>query len=129
MVEGYFQILREDLTAACRLIDCVPRASAFHLQQAAEKLVKAILSAEGIHATTDHNIGQLITHLPAGHEWKADLVDLEYLSQFATAYRYPSERGRIAPPPDKAILDKFIALIESLADDARDWCEAHGDLR
>ena len=123
VVDGYFLVLHEDLTAARRLIDCVPRSCAFHLQQAAEKLVKAILSAEGVHAAADHNIGQLIARLPDGNEWKGDLVDLDYLSQFATTYRDPSERGRIAPPPDKATLEKYIALIDILAEEAKDWCE------
>ncbi len=40
VVAGYFQVLREDLAAARQLAAGVPRASAFHLQQAAEKLVK-----------------------------------------------------------------------------------------
>ena len=123
VVAGYFQVADEDLTAARRLIDCVPRSCAFHLQQAAEKLVKAILSAESIHAAADHNIGQLIAKLPDGHAWRGDLIDLDYLSQFATAYRYPSERGRVAPAPDRATLDKYTALIEALVDEAKDWCE------
>lgn len=122
VVAGYFQILAEDLAAARLLTATVPRASAYHLQQAAEKLVKAILSAERIHVTSDHNIGQLAARLPDGHAWKADLVDLDHLSQFGTTYRYPTERGRVAAPPDRAELEHYIGMLTELADEARDWC-------
>jgi HEPN domain-containing protein len=125
---GYFKVLDEDLAAARLLMTSVPRASAFHLQQAAEKLVKAILSTENIHAGAEHNIGQLAALLPDGHEWKADLMELDYLSQFATAFRSPSETGRIKPEPDRARLAEFAELIAALADDARRWC-ADRDLR
>lgn len=116
-------MLAEDLAAARQLARTVPRASAFHLQQAAEKLVKAILSSEGVHAGLEHSIGQLVAKLPDGHEWKADLVELDILTQFGTAFRYPTERGRVAHPPERSVLDRYAALIASLADDARAWCE------
>lgn len=122
VVDGYFRVLREDLEAARRLAEGVPRAAAFHLQQAAEKLVKALLSAEDIHVGTTHDIGELAGRLPAGHEWKADLAELDYLSRFATAYRYPSPSGRVAAPPERAVLERFTALIATLADEAEDWC-------
>ncbi len=122
VVEGYFRALDEDLAAARLLMGSVPRASAFHLQQAAEKLVKAILSAEAIHAGAGHNIGQLVALLPGGHEWKADLVELDYLSQFATTFRYPSEAGTLKPAPGKDRLEEFANLIATLSDDAKSWC-------
>ncbi|MCF8506931.1 MAG: HEPN domain-containing protein [Caulobacter sp.] len=93
MTAGFFQVLEEDMTAARQLMAGVPRISAFHLQQAAEKLVKAILSAENIHAGAGHEIGRLVALLPDGHAWKADLMVLDWLSQFATAFRYPSRQG------------------------------------
>ena len=125
IVDGYFQVLREDLAAARQLMAGVPRASAFHLQQAAEKLVKAVLSAEDIHSGADHDIGQLLGKLPAGHEWKFDMAELGYLSRFATAYRYPSPTGRVAPPPDRSELERYAALIAVLADEVEEWCRGH----
>ena len=122
IVAGYFQVLREDLAAARQLTEGVPRASAFHLQQAAEKLVKAVLSAEEIHVGADRDIGQLIGKLPAGHDWRRDLAELDYLSRFATAYRYPSPTGRVAPPPDRSELRRYADLIQILADEAEAWC-------
>lgn len=123
VVAGYLQIAREDLLAARQLAPVVPRASAYHLQQAAEKLVKAILAAENIHPTAEHNIGQLVARLPSGHDWKADLLDLDGLSQYATAYRYPTERGGVAPPPERTVLDRYAELIAALAEEVTGWCE------
>lgn len=118
LVAGYFQVLREDLAAARQLAGTVPRASAFHLQQAAEKLVKAILTAEGIHTSAEHEIGLLVAKLPQDHPWRADLVELDYLSRFATAYRYPGSTGRVAPPPERQLLDRYAVLIAIMADEA-----------
>jgi HEPN domain-containing protein len=127
VAEGYFKVSDEDMAAARQLMTSVPRVSAFHLQQAAEKLVKAILSTENIHSGANHNIGQLVALLPDGHEWKADLMELDYLSQFATTFRYPSETGRIRPAPDTAKLAEFFELIAALTDDAKQWCADRDD--
>lgn len=122
VVAGYFQVLDEDLAAARLMMPGLPRVAAYHLQQAAEKLAKAILSAEGIHAGAGHHIGQLAALLPDGHEWRADLMDLDRLSQFATAFRYPSETGRVRAAPAREVLERYAASLQALADDARAWC-------
>ncbi len=122
VVAGYFQVLREDLAAARQLFAGVPRAAAFHLQQGAEKLVKAILSAEDTHVGAEHDIGQLIGKLPDGHDWRLDLTELSYLSRFATAFRFPSPSGRIAPAPSRDELERYEVLIRALADEAERWC-------
>ncbi len=124
VVEGYFQVQAEDMAAARQLAAVVPRAAAFHLQQAAGKLVKAILWVEGIHVTAEHNIGQLVGLLPDGHDWKADLMELDVLSRFATTFRYPSPTGKIARAPDQAVLEGYLSLLDTLTDDARAWCQS-----
>lgn len=43
--------------------------AAFHLQQAAEKLVKAVRLSRGLHATADHNIPALVGELKTDDEW------------------------------------------------------------
>ncbi len=123
VVEGYFQVQAEDMAAARQLAASVPRAAAFHLQQAAEKLVKAILSAEGIHVRADHNIGQLVGLLADGHDWKADLMELDVLSRFATTFHYPSPTGKIARAPDRAVLEGYLVLIDALTAEAKAWCQ------
>ena len=122
IVAGYLEASREDLAAVRQLIPTVPRAAAYHLQQAAEKLVKAVLSQEAIHMTVDHSIDRLVERLPHGHEWRIDLKELDFLSQFATSFRYPSPSGRLPSPPDKATLERYVALIEALSAEVEAWC-------
>lgn len=110
VVEGYFQMLAEDIAAARQMAVGVPQVAAFHLQKVAEKLVKAILSAEGIHVTADHNLGHLVGMLPDCHDWKADRMELDGLSRFATTFRYPSPTGKIARAPDQAV---FLVMASS----------------
>ena len=89
--------------------------AAFHLQQAAEKLVKAVRLSRGLHATADHNIPVLVGELKSDDEWKAELEGLGALSAYATAYRYPSPGGRrsAGPPADevKTWLTKLSSLL------------------
>ena len=61
----------------------------FHLQQAAEKLLKAALSAEGVQYRRTHNIGELI-HLLEGSDRKVpeNLGRLRDLTPYAAELRY-----------------------------------------
>lgn len=122
IAEGYFAVVQEDLEAARTLLPVVPRASAYHLQQAAEKLVKAVLVVDGATPPFVHDIGRLVAALPAGHSWKADLMELDRLSRFATTYRYPSPIGDVEPPPDKVFLQRHLRLVDDLARDVEAWC-------
>ena len=122
VVEGYFDIAKEDIEAAERLLNYVPRAAAYHLEQAAEKMVKAVLVAEGEDPGASHDIATLVDMLPTGHEWKADLAALSPLSRFATSFRYPTPTGRVPAPPDAAELRRHGMLLRTLLDDALDWC-------
>lgn len=84
-----------DLDAAKRLIADPPnRLAAFHLQQAAEKLVKAVRLTRGLRLTTENNLEVLIAELPREDAWRSKLTVVEPLSGFATSYRYPSSMGK-----------------------------------
>lgn len=89
------------------------KAAAYHCQQAAEKLVKAALVAEGIHPPRSHNIGALVDLLPSGHPLRLPLSELERLTVYAVAYRYPIGDILANPPePSAAEAEAWIALIE-----------------
>jgi len=122
VVEGYFKIAKEDIEAAERLLNHVPRAAAYHLEQAAEKMVKAFLVAEGEDPGISHDIATLVDMLPSGHEWKADLAAFSPLSRFATSFRYPTPTGRVPAPPDINEMRQHGVLLRALFDDALDWC-------
>ena len=57
VIAAYLDDVDLELEAAKRLVADPPnRFAAFHLQQGAEKLVKAVRLARGLRVTADHNI-------------------------------------------------------------------------
>jgi HEPN domain-containing protein len=90
-----------------------PQAAAYHCQQAAEKLIKAALVAEGVHPPRSHDIGGLADLLPSGHPFRPAFAGLERLTVYAIAYRYPAA-DVLANPPEPTVTeaDGWIALLE-----------------
>jgi HEPN domain-containing protein len=71
--------------------------AAYHCQQAAEKLVKAVLADAAIVFPKSHDIAALVALLPADHRLKQRLEALKKLTPYGVAYRYPSEDGWEVP--------------------------------
>ena len=65
--------------------------AAYHCQQAAEKLVKAVLVESRTPFPKTHDIGALAGLLPENHPLKAKLATLAKLTPYGVAYRYPAE--------------------------------------
>lgn len=70
----------------------------FHAQQAAEKLLKALLSEFSINFPRSHNLRLLMDFLmDAGHTIPSSLADLDLLTPYGTLFRYediPAAAGR-----------------------------------
>ena len=80
--------LELELDAARRLVAKPPnRFAAFHLQQASEKLVKAVRLSRGLRVTADHDLEVRVDELPHDDPWRAKLRVLEPLSAYAATYR------------------------------------------
>jgi HEPN domain-containing protein len=61
----------------------------FHCQQAAEKMLKALLSDLGVRFRKTHEIGALVTLLAkSGHPLPEGFEDLDALTPFGAVYRY-----------------------------------------
>lgn len=109
-----------DLDAARRLADDpLNRHAAFHLQQAAEKLIKAVRLSRGLHATAEHNLVALVAALPETDSWRTKLAVLEPLTVYSTAYRYPAPSGRTKSSLSKADVHEWIGRIAALVTEAR----------
>ncbi|HWO22032.1 MAG TPA: HEPN domain-containing protein [Kofleriaceae bacterium] len=120
VVAAYLDDVDHELDAAKRLIADPPnRFAAFHLQQAAEKLVKAVRLSRGLRVTADHNIELLVEELPLDDPWRTELGALEPLSSFATAYRYPSPTGKRKSGPSNTEVLEWIKTIGELSARAR----------
>jgi HEPN domain-containing protein len=91
-------IAREDLEAADVLQAATNRNAAYHLEQAAEKIIKAVLTSEGQHAGISHHLDAMVRALPDAHPMKVSLGDLVELQAFATTFRYGTPVGRVHPP-------------------------------
>ncbi len=120
VISAFLDDVEGELEAATRLAQDPPvRFAAFHLQQAAEKLIKAVRLHRGLYPTADHNLAALIAALPEADPWRTKLDHLGPLSAFATAYRYPSPNGRLKAGPAAAELNAWIAQIRALTAEAR----------
>lgn len=120
VVVGYLDAAEEEIDAARRLTAPPPnRLAAYHLQQASEKLVKALLVARGIHPTKEHRIDVLLGGLDANDPWRALLEPLDRNTPYATTYRYPSPAGRLKGGPAAAAVLAEAAEIEKLIRRAR----------
>lgn len=120
VIAAYLDDVDLELDAARRLIADPPnRFAAFHLEQAAEKLVKAVRLGRGLRVTADHNLEALIDELPADDAWRTKLRVLEPLAAYATTYRYPSPTGRRKGGPSHDEVAGWIATIVNLVAEAR----------
>lgn len=94
--ENYYQLLLEkaahDEFTVDRLIsleDAPTEIIGFHLQQAAEKLFKALLSYRKIEYRRTHNLGELIRLLELNDiVLPEDLGEIRELTPYATEWRY-----------------------------------------
>ncbi len=93
-VLGWLNVVDDDLKQVVNnLHGPMPSLSgaAYHCQQAAENLVKAILVKADIAFPKTHDIAALVGLLPDGHRLKKALRGLEKLTPYGVAYRYPAE--------------------------------------
>lgn len=107
-----------DLDAASRLLADPPNVlAATHLQQAAEKLLRAVRLDRGLINTKDHDLVILIDGrsggeprpLPVGDPWRERLRSFEALSAYATAFRYS-----LSPTPAVAELRRMLTDLQVL---------------
>jgi HEPN domain-containing protein len=122
--EAFLELAKRDIEAARLLVGKTGhtgQAAAF-TQQAAEKMVKAVLAAEGLAVPASHQIGVLIEPLPIDHEWKAEFAAFDRFTPYATKFRYPTPSGKIPPDPSSAAIKMDIEALAALLDDVWDWC-------
>jgi HEPN domain-containing protein len=120
VVAGYLAAVADDIDAARRLGAApVNRLAAYHLQQAAEKLVKAVLVHRKIHPGVEHRIDVLVGLLAPTDTWHSLLDPLDRFTPYATTYRYPSPTGRLKTGPTTGSVLAEAEEIEKLLERAR----------
>ena len=89
LVANFLRIASEDLEGA-RLLAAAGNRNAIYLcEQAAEKIIRAVVTSEGKHAGIKHDLAESVDLVPDENPMKPGLRAIEHLSQYATAYRYP----------------------------------------
>ena len=114
VIAGMLRIARQDLDGARLLHRATNRNAAYLCEQAAEKLIRAVLTSEGIQAGVRHELADMVDRIPDENPLKSELRAIEHLSAYATAFRYPSPRGRIPPSPPVTTLEADLAKLEAI---------------
>ena len=87
-------------------------------EQAAEKVIRAVLTSEGKHAGIKHRLDEMVDLVPDGNPLKPALRDIEELAAYATAYRYPTSSGRIPDAPSVSEINSLIQKVEAALGEA-----------
>jgi HEPN domain-containing protein len=119
-VRAYLELATKDADAAELLLAGGNRYSAYHVQQAIEKITKALLLAQGIEAGIEHRFEELFKRFPAENEWPARLLPFASYSAYATAFRYPTPGGRIPADPPADVLRRDLLSLRDLIVVARE---------
>lgn len=98
-VASFLALAEEEFAPARLLLDRLPRQAAYFQQQCVEKLLRAVLEAEGVPVGPTHNLRQLADMLHPEHPLKSRFLEFETLSAAATRFRYPTASGSVASPP------------------------------
>jgi len=112
LIANLLRVAREDLDGS-RLLSARGNRNAIYLcEQAAEKILLAVLSSEGKHGNIKHQLDEMVKLIPDENPLKPMLQAMEDLGAFATTYRYPSPAGKIKPPPSMIEFDERSARVE-----------------
>lgn len=108
------EILIEEIISKERIRDEI---IGFHAQQAAEKLLKALLMARNIPYRKTHDLMELIDLIrDRGIRFPESLMGIRTLSPFAVEFRYD-----YLPPEEESPFDRQNAL--EMVRDLRKWVE------
>lgn len=118
-LEALLDLADQDVEAALLLAAKGNRYAAFHCQQAAEKLIKALLDHRGIEFGGEHHLDVLVDKFADTEIWKPILRKLEKYSAYATTFRYAKPGGGLMPAPDSAVVEKDVEEIGRLIAKAR----------
>ena len=120
--ESLLSLAEKDLSHAADNMRTHPRHAAFSVQQAAEKLIKAILEKEGVsYPSTSHQLDVLVASVPPSNPFKGDLSPLARLTSSATKFRYPTARGDVPDDPEISEIEEDMAAVKLLLPEVRDW--------
>lgn len=117
VIAGYLRIAAEDLSGAKLLAQSGNRNALYLCSQAAEKVIRAVLTSENKHAGISHKLDLMVAMVPDENPVKSMLQAIEELGDFATAFRYPTSHGRIKDPPGSEEFNRLAELVQKALDE------------
>lgn len=111
-IASLLRIAAEDLEGAKLLQKAGNRNSFYLCEQAAEKVIRAVLTSEGQHGGIRHHLDEMVDLIPDINPMKARLRAVEELSAYATTWRYPTPGGRVPRP--KGDLASALLTVEAI---------------
>ena len=118
LIASLLRIAHEDLAGARQLATTGNRNAMYLCSQAAEKVIRAVLTSENKNAGIKHQLDELVDMIPDENPLKPRLRAIQDLTDYATSYRYPSPKGRIKAAPDKAGFDREADAVQAALDEA-----------
>jgi HEPN domain-containing protein len=118
VIANFLRLASQDLEAAKLLAAPRNRNAVYQCEQAAEKVIRAVLTSEGVHAGIKHKLDEMVDMVPDLNPIKPRLRAIEHLAAFATTFRYPSPVGKIKAAPSPTDLATYIANVEAALKDA-----------
>ena len=114
LIANTLRIANEDLAGARLLAAAGNRNAIYLLEQAAEKIIRAVMTSEGIHAGMRHDLSEIVDRVPDENPIKAGLRAVEHLATYATTHRNPTASARIKASPSAAELASHSDAVEKL---------------
>jgi HEPN domain-containing protein len=93
------------------------RNAAYLAEQAAEKVIRAVLTSEGTHAGVRHDLREMVGMVPDVNPLKTRLAATVPLAAYATSYRYPTT-SRVPQAPDQEVLNGHLTAVQAALDGA-----------
>jgi HEPN domain-containing protein len=107
----------EDLTLAEHIAgddDVVPRGACVFAHQAAEKALKALLTARGVEPAKLHDLDRLAARLPEADNVRFDAIDLPELTRWAIEGRYPDDVDDATPADASHAVDLAREVLDAV---------------
>lgn len=116
LIANTLRLAHGDLEAAELLAAKENRNDAYHAQQAAEKILLALLTSEAIKVERkdSHRLDVLRDLLPDSNPFKDRLSAVTFLTVYATTYRYPKDAGRLPARAEKNELETAMATTRKI---------------
>jgi HEPN domain-containing protein len=121
-IRALLDLADEDLGAAQALLAVSTRVARYHVQQSAEKAVKALLEHRGLNPGREHRFEFLAEMLPESDPWRSRVQNFDLLSPAATTHRYPTSEGRLIPAPARESVERESPPWRSLSRTSRRRC-------